>query len=212
MDTIQRIAHPKPILLLCLISICSMSIGAVMSIRWTAAEVTPIVLVKPGIAGFVPEEGTSIGNTWSKDEVKPVLLLKPGIAGFEPREGSSIGNSWTRGQVIPVILVEPSQGSFVPLHLLVDNGDVGNGVATPSQTASAIESQIDRDFEGWSGETIFKLTNGQIWQQSEYDYEYEYAYRPKAVIFKTDSGFKMKVEDMKDVISVKRLTRSVPHE
>ncbi|MDR0881742.1 MAG: hypothetical protein LBP55_04270, partial [Candidatus Adiutrix sp.] len=36
--------------------------------------------------------------------------------------------------------------------------------------SGAIESQIDGTFEGWSGETVFKLTNGQIWQQSSYAY------------------------------------------
>lgn len=36
----------------------------------------------------------------------------------------------------------------------------------------AIESEIEGEFNGWDGETIFKLTNGQIWQQAEYDYEY----------------------------------------
>ena len=40
-----------------------------------------------------------------------------------------------------------------------------------SKAASVIESQIDGEFHGWDGETIFKLTNGQIWQQAEYGYE-----------------------------------------
>ena len=45
-------------------------------------------------------------------------------------------------------------------------------------TADVIESQIDGDFEGWEGETIFKLTNGQIWQQTSYAYHYHYAFMP----------------------------------
>ena len=68
-----------------------------------------------------------------------------------------------------------------------------------------IESEIAGDFNGWDGETIFKLDNGQIWQQSEYDYEYEYAYRPKVTIYKTGGGYKMKVEGMEDTIYVRRL-------
>jgi len=32
----------------------------------------------------------------------------------------------------------------------------------------AIESRVDGEFEGWDGETIFPLTNGQIWQQVQY--------------------------------------------
>ena len=30
---------------------------------------------------------------------------------------------------------------------------------------SVIETYIDGDFEGWEGETIWKMDNGQIWQQ-----------------------------------------------
>jgi len=82
-------------------------------------------------------------------------------------------------------------------------------VAPPPSTAgvvgNVIESQIAGDFEGWEGETIFKLTNGQIWQQSEYDYTYEYAYRPSVTIYKTSQCWKMKVEDVEDTICVKRL-------
>jgi hypothetical protein len=69
----------------------------------------------------------------------------------------------------------------------------------PSETSQVIESEIDGEFKGWSGETIFKLTNGQIWQQAEYDYTYEYAYMPKVTIFKTSDGYKMKVEDVDDM-------------
>jgi hypothetical protein len=73
------------------------------------------------------------------------------------------------------------------------------------ETPSAIESQIDGEFNGWDGETIFKLTNGQIWQQSSYDYTYHYAYRPKVAIYKVNGKYKMKVEDVKNTIEVKRI-------
>lgn len=36
-----------------------------------------------------------------------------------------------------------------------------------SSCSPAIESAISGEIEGWSGETIFKLDNGQIWQQAE---------------------------------------------
>ena len=73
------------------------------------------------------------------------------------------------------------------------------------KTSDVIESQIAGDFNGWDGETIFKLTNGQIWQQAEYDYEYEYAFQPAVTIYKTAGGYKMKVEDMDETIYVKRI-------
>lgn len=76
---------------------------------------------------------------------------------------------------------------------------------TPPSTASVVESQIDGNFEGWAGETIFKLSNGQIWQQATYAYTYHYAFRPKVLIFKTNSAYKMKVEGVDGTIFVKRL-------
>lgn len=72
-------------------------------------------------------------------------------------------------------------------------------------TPDVIESQIEGDFNGWEGETLFKLTNGQIWQQAEYDYEYEYAFQPEVTIYKTAAGYKMKVEGMDDEILVRRV-------
>lgn len=68
-----------------------------------------------------------------------------------------------------------------------------------------VESQVEGTFSGWTGETVFKLTNGQIWQQSSYAYTYHYAYRPEVTIFPSGSGCKMKVEGVSGSISVKRL-------
>lgn len=68
-----------------------------------------------------------------------------------------------------------------------------------------IKSKIDGEFEGWEGETIFKLLNGQIWQQNEYNYHYHYAYMPSVVIYRDSSGYKMKVEGVKKTIRVTRL-------
>ncbi len=69
----------------------------------------------------------------------------------------------------------------------------------------AIETTIDGDFEGWEGETIFKLSNGQIWQQSEYSYTYSYAYMPEVTIYAAGGGCKLKVEDENEAILVKRI-------
>src|SRR3989344_2622108 len=55
---------------------------------------------------------------------------------------------------------------------------------TPDQISEQpIESSIDGEFNGWEGETIYKLINGQYWQQSAYHYHYHYAYSPKVLIY-----------------------------
>ena len=81
----------------------------------------------------------------------------------------------------------------------------GGKIPSPQSTTNVIESYIDGTFEGWDGETIFKLVNGQIWQQAAYSYTYHYAYRPEVLIMKTAGGYKMKVEDVEETIYVRRL-------
>ena len=78
-------------------------------------------------------------------------------------------------------------------------------VTYSNSAPSAIESQIDGEFEGWEGETVVKLINGQIWQQSEYYYTYHYAYMPKVLIYKSGSGYKMQVEGVNKPIGVVQL-------
>ena len=83
---------------------------------------------------------------------------------------------------------------------------VGSGYWVPSNVPDVIESTIDGKFDGWDGDTIFKLTNGQIWQQAEYAYRYHYAYRPEVLIYKSSRGYIMKVDGVSDEIRVKLIS------
>jgi hypothetical protein len=74
-----------------------------------------------------------------------------------------------------------------------------------SSCSPAIGSSITGEVEGWSGETIFKLDNGQIWQQAESDYTYFYEYHPDVTIYETSAGCRMKVEDQEETVLVKRI-------
>lgn len=67
------------------------------------------------------------------------------------------------------------------------------------------ESQIDGEFEGWSGTTIFPLLNGQIWQQARYAYVYCYAFRPRVIVVKDGGVYLMKVDGISESLPVKRL-------
>lgn len=72
-------------------------------------------------------------------------------------------------------------------------------------TTKVVESKIDGDFEGWDGDTIFKLSNGQIWQQTDSAYSYHYSFMPDVIIYPSGSVWKMKVEGADDTITVTRL-------
>lgn len=91
--------------------------------------------------------------------------------------------------------------SFRPVaNIIESNGRLyinidGQTQAVPvRQITDVIESQIDGDFNGWEGETIYRLTNGQAWRQSSYSYEYTYSYMPEVRIYNTGHGYKMQVE------------------
>jgi hypothetical protein len=187
-------------------SICCLAIGAGIGVSWTKSQVTPVVIVEPSIVGFKPIGSSGIVNSWSKAQVKPVLLVKPSIGGFVPRTGTSIGNQWSKKDVVPVMLVEPAITGFIPLRAITSAGkSIGGRSRTIPTTPSVIESKVDGSFEGWDGETIVKLANGQIWQQTEYHYRYHYAYRPEVLIFKSGGVYKMKVKGIEKAVRVKRL-------
>jgi hypothetical protein len=83
-------------------------------------------------------------------------------------------------------------------------GQIANKpAAVPAPTV--VETQVDGEFNGWEGETIVKLMNGQIWQQTEYHYEYHYAYMPNVLAYPSGGGFKMKVDGTSRDVGVQRL-------
>lgn len=98
----------------------------------------------------------------------------------------------------------------VHVHAAAQTWSVGvpsSAVSThPSTSCSpAIRTTIDGTFKGWNGETVFKLSNGQVWQQSEYSHNHSRAYRPEVTIFQAAGGCKLKVQDADETILVKRI-------
>jgi len=69
-------------------------------------------------------------------------------------------------------------------------------------TSGVVESKIDGEFNGWEGETVYKLENGQVWQQSKYKYKYKYKYRPDVLIFKDGTRWKIQVEGLDEIVEV----------
>jgi hypothetical protein len=67
-----------------------------------------------------------------------------------------------------------------------------------------IKSRVNGEFNGWEGETVVHLENGQVWQQCEYWYHYHYAYMPE-VIITNSGGYKMLVSGVSQAVRVERL-------
>ena len=104
----------------------------------------------------------------------------------------------------------PRVQELIDLLIVESNAGTKDAKFTSSRqavtaTPSLIESSIDGEFKGWEGETIIKLMNGQVWQQTEYHYHYHYAYMPKVLIISTAGGYKAKVEGVNKAVGVTRL-------
>lgn len=89
--------------------------------------------------------------------------------------------------------------------LLLGAAASANVTGGPVPTGQVIESRIDGEFDGWEGDTIFHLQNGQIWQQAEYSYRYSYRYSPRVTIVQSGGGWVMSVEGISDTIRVRRI-------
>jgi hypothetical protein len=74
-----------------------------------------------------------------------------------------------------------------------------------SESFDIFESKIEGEFHGWSGNTLFALANGQIWQQSSYALTRHFAHSPKVVIYRSGTAVKMKVEGVDHTIVIKRI-------
>ena len=69
-----------------------------------------------------------------------------------------------------------------------------------------IESRIEGECDGFKGDRVFELVNGQKWQQAVYKYKYRYRYRPTAKIWRDGGCYFVELEGMDEMIQVRRLS------
>ncbi len=88
-----------------------------------------------------------------------------------------------------------------PIELISSLFSGSNGTHIPD----IFESRIAGEFAGWSGGTVFRLRNGQIWQQASDAVTQYHAEMPGVLIYRSGIGYKMKVDGIDQTIPVKRL-------
>ena len=113
-------------------------------------------------------------------------------------------------EYFPRIIICPSDGALIINGTKLNVQQLAGGGAPPApedapQTEAIIETRIDGEFTGWDGETIFKLMNGQIWQQVSYAYIYYYKYSPNVLIVLVGANYVLHVEGIDQQIQVRRL-------
>jgi len=68
-----------------------------------------------------------------------------------------------------------------------------------------MSSYISGAFEGFAYDRVYALTNGTVWQQTEFYSWYRYAYRPKVLIYQDGARYRMLVEGIDRPVTVVRL-------
>lgn len=91
------------------------------------------------------------------------------------------------------------------IEMFFQGVEEGRKEASPSRQAQIVESRVDGTFNGWDGDTIVVLVNGQVWQQSEYHYEYGYEYRPEVLVYRSGGGYKMWIVGTDEPVGVMQL-------
>jgi hypothetical protein len=83
----------------------------------------------------------------------------------------------------------------------------GQEMLTPEQRGEpkVIETRIPGSFTGWSGNTVFTLENGQVWQQSAPGEFETHLQDPKVVIKKLGFGYLLTIPGQGATVFVKRI-------
>ncbi len=110
----------------------------------------------------------------------------------------------------------PSQPVTVATHtpqagganesMVITEADFGLEDKRIAESIQEIVTRYDGDFSGWSGKTLFRLENGQVWKQAQNGRVSYRASRPQITIKRGALGsFRMAVEGLNRTVRVVRI-------
>ncbi len=111
--------------------------------------------------------------------------------------------------VRPRVLICPERqriqvaGKTLPVRLIAPASSVLTG--TSSSPADVVSSRILGDFTGWSGNTNFRLANGETWRQLGTGFNTTHLASPLIVIFRSGTVYEMQVDGVGERIAVTRV-------
>ncbi|MGE3507832.1 MAG: hypothetical protein AB7N65_03000 [Vicinamibacterales bacterium] len=122
----------------------------------------------------------SIAHFMTQDEIDAT-----GIRTLEPEQLAAL-NAWLERYRYAVErrVVENAEEDFAP-------------------APQTIETRIDGGFDGWVGDTVFRLKNGQVWRQVSPSAKYYTAEEPRVMIRR--SPYLMRVDGIPFEIEVERI-------
>ena len=73
------------------------------------------------------------------------------------------------------------------------------------QIEPVVQSRVVSDFSGLDQGNLYELSNGQIWEQTEAKIRVRIRVSPRAVIWKSEETYKMKIGDIAETVTVRRV-------
>jgi hypothetical protein len=81
----------------------------------------------------------------------------------------------------------------------------GGSTNSDASSTTAIESEIASDFNGFKRDNLYRLANGQIWEQVDFAIRVGVRFRPDVLIYENRRKWRMLVEGMNETIEVRRV-------
>ena len=105
----------------------------------------------------------------------------------------------------PSVVICPLKGKLLIKNTTINVRSLSSSSVKGKKEDSAIESVIVNNFNGFNYGNIYKLANGQIWEQTE---AWVWAWTwvsPSVIIYNSSGTYKMKVEKIEHAVSVNRI-------
>jgi len=105
----------------------------------------------------------------------------------------------------PSVIICPQRGRLIVDNKSIDVQLLSGKPSAAGRAQPVIESSIVSKFEGLNAGNIYRLANGQIWEQIEPWVWVWIWVNPKVIIFEAAGGYKMKVENIEHAVLVRQL-------
>ncbi len=142
-----------------------------------------------GYDGEIIAKGEIEGNT-SSLEYGAIISLSDGTYWYQTDYSSRYISYGSKAKVV--------EGDYGDACLIIEGERF-----SVEKVRIEYEDEIDGDFHGWDGNTIYKLENGDAWEQDDYTFLSSYSYKPRVTILCHLSDYYMQVDDT-EIVKVKK--------
>lgn len=105
----------------------------------------------------------------------------------------------------PAVIICPKSGKLMVKSKTIDVQAISSGSSAGKPGQTVIESTIVSNFQGLNAGNIYRLANGQIWEQIEPWIWVWVWVSPSVIIYPASGGYKMKVENIEHPVLVRRI-------